>query len=121
MTQKPRTKKNRRQLNEASLSQELHQTYDYMPRDIPMSPSRRRRVEQAIKRDKTRHSLTIWLVGMFTVTVVISGIIYAVAAFNPDKVDKELLMHWTSIVFPAELSLLSGAIGYYFGSKSKEE
>lgn len=102
-------------------TEELNNRSDYAPVEVPISREKKRRLEQGLRQEQARYNLTSWLVCMFTVTVATSGIMFGVAAFNPEKVDKELLIHWTSIVFPAQLSLLSGAIGYYFGSKSKDE
>lgn len=108
-------------LSQSLSSKELENTADYTPVEVHLSRSREQRVMQGLKQEETRTNLTSWLARTFTITVTVSGIMFGVAAFNPEKVDKELLIHWTSVVFPAQLSLLSGAIGYYFGSKSKEE
>lgn len=75
-------------------------------------------IDIATQREKTRTLLAIYLLGLLTVSLVGIGVYIA---FDRDRTPAESDKHREilTIVWTSQVTLVSAALGFYFGSESR--
>lgn len=71
------------------------------------------------RREATRTSLAMWLVKLFSVTLVGTGLVSAVAVFTPSA-DKALLKEVFPLLITPQATLLGVALTFYFTTKEEK-
>ncbi len=85
----------------------------YEPVERPLSPAAIRE----IRMDQTRRSMVDWGFKTVILTISVPALVMVGASFFPNAVDYQPAKEWMQAIIPIELSILSGAFGYYFGKK----
>ena len=72
-----------------------------------------------VRREETRSQLATFLMVFFGLSLGLACFLVAVAAFNP-QTDKEFIKSTISLIITPQVTLLAGALGFYFGSTSQK-
>ena len=88
--------------------------------DVPASSQTIKDIENwsRTRREVTRTNLAMWLVKLFSVTLVGTGIVSAMAVFTPSA-DKALLKEVFPLLITPQATLLGVALTFYFTSKEE--
>ncbi|MBD2124566.1 hypothetical protein [Trichocoleus sp. FACHB-262] len=95
------------------------QLSDYV-QDVPLSPRTTQDIKDHLEqqREVTRTNLSMWLLRLFSCSLLATFIMMALVIFNP-KANQSALKDLLLLVIPPQTTLLGAAFGYYFGAKDK--
>ncbi|MCC5602821.1 hypothetical protein [Nostoc favosum] len=73
-----------------------------------------------IKQEETRTKLALYLVYTLIGTLFLSFVLTGVAAFSPDKEDRNYFKDLITLVITSQTGLIGTVLGFYFGAKNNE-
>ena len=71
------------------------------------------------QREMTRTNIATWLVKTFGCSLGVTFLMVGLAAFNPNA-DKTFIKDIIPLVLGPQVTILAGAVGYYFGSTKEK-
>ena len=93
------------------------QLSDYV-QDVPLSPKTAQDIKGQLEqqREVTRTKLSMWLVALFSCSLLSTFLLMGAATFNP-QANQSALKDLLLLVIAPQTTLLGAAFGYYFGAK----
>ncbi|MBW4609965.1 MAG: hypothetical protein KME22_22835 [Hassallia sp. WJT32-NPBG1] len=73
-----------------------------------------------VKQEETRTKLALYLVYTLIGTLFLSFVLTGVAAFTPDKEDRNYFKDLITLVITSQTGLIGTVLGFYFGAKNNE-
>ncbi|MFW9257696.1 hypothetical protein [Nostoc sp. CALU 546] len=74
-----------------------------------------------VKQEETRTKLALYLVYTLIGTLFLSFVLTGIAAFTPDKEDRNYFKDLITLVITSQTGLIGTVLGFYFGAKNNEK